>query len=193
MGAQLPAYSATTTGPTVSATCVACHGMQGEGSAAGAPRLAGQNAQYLERALAMFQAGTRTSAVMQPVAGGLGDTEIHALATYFAGLRGAVRPAATPPAADLVRAGEELARVGAMADPTPPCINCHAIGGRSGNARFPSLAAQPAAYIVNRLHEFQARARAKAPDPVTMTAVAARLDETQIRQVAAYLSTLPPP
>jgi cytochrome c553 len=42
------------------------------------------------------------------------------------------------------------------------------------------------------LHEFQARARAKAPDPATMTAVAARLNEAQITQLAAYLSTLQP-
>jgi cytochrome c553 len=47
--------------------------------------------------------------------------------------------------------------------------------------------------VTSRLHAFQDRARAKPPEPATMTAVAARLDETQVRQVAAYLSTLPPP
>ena len=51
---------------TSSATCAACHGAQGEGSATGAPRLAGQNAQYLERALTMLKEGTRTSSIMQP-------------------------------------------------------------------------------------------------------------------------------
>jgi cytochrome c553 len=141
----------------------------------------------------MFKAGTRSSAVMQPVASRLGDADMHELATYFAGLHGAHPPAATAPSADLVRAGEQLARVGAMSDPTPPCFSCHAIGGHGNNPRFPGIAGQPAAFVINRLHEFQARARAKPPEPATMTAVAARLDEAQVRQVAAYLSTLPPP
>ena len=192
MTAQLPAHAATPNAPTASTTCVACHGAQGEGSATGAPRLAGQNAQYLERALTMFKAGTRTSPIMQPLASGLSDAEIHELATYFAGLHGTRVPAPQPPA-DLVLAGKELAQVGAMTDPTPPCVSCHRTEGPSDNARFPSLAGQPAAFIINRLHEFQARARVKAPDPLTMTDVAAHLDEVQIKQVAAYLSTLPPP
>ena len=80
-----------------------------------------------------------------------------------------------------------------MSDPTPPCISCHGTDGRSDKPRFPSLAGQPAAFVINRLHEFQARAKAKAPDPLTMTDVAAHLSEVQVRQVAAYLSTLPPP
>ncbi|MDB5858338.1 MAG: cytochrome, partial [Ramlibacter sp.] len=179
--------------PAGLATCVACHGARGEGSAAaGAPRLAGQNAQYLEHALAMFKAGTRTNALMQPVAAGLDDAQIHALAGYFAALRGVPLAAAAPPPADLVKAGEELARVGAASDPTPPCFSCHGVGGRADNPRFPAIEGQPATFMVNRLHEFQARARAKPPEPATMTAVAARLSEEQIGQVAAFFSTLKP-
>jgi cytochrome c553 len=188
-----PAHAGTPDAPARFATCAACHGTQGEGSATGAPRLAGQNAHYLEHALSMFKAGTRTSSIMQPVASGLSDPEIHELAAYFAGLHGGKVMAAAPPPADGVLAGEELARVGAMSDPTPPCFSCHGTGGRSDNARYPGLEGQPSAFVINRLHEFQARARAKAPDPATMTAVAARLNEAQIQQVAAYLSTLTPP
>jgi cytochrome c553 len=192
MAAQLPAHAGTPDAPTGATTCVACHGPQGEGSATGAPRLAGQNAQYLEHALSTFKAGTRTSPIMQPVASGLSDAEAHELASYFAGLHGPRVASAAPPPAGLVQAGKELAQVGAMRDPTPPCFSCHGTEGHSDKARYPSLAGQPAAYVVSRLHDFQARARAKPPDPLTMTAVAARLDEVQIRQVAAYLSTLPP-
>jgi cytochrome c553 len=191
--AQGPARAATPMPPAAVATCVACHGAQGEGSAAGVPRLAGQNAQYLEHALSTFKAGTRGSPVMQPIASRLADADMHELASYFAGLRGARPPAAAAPPADLLRAGERLARVGALSDPTPPCFSCHALDGRGDNPRFPSIAGQPAAFVIDRLHAFQARARARPPEPATMTAVAARLDEAQVRQVAAYLSTLPPP
>jgi cytochrome c553 len=98
---------------------------------------------------------------------------------------------AAPPSADLA-AGQELVQVGAMTDPTPPCISCHRVGGLSDDARLSSLAGQPASLLISRLHEYQARARAKPPNPLTMADVAAHLDEVQIRQVAAYLSTLPP-
>jgi cytochrome c553 len=194
MTEQLPARAATSAAPEGAAACVACHGVQGEGSAAaGAPRLAGQNAQYLERTLTMLKAGTRTSPIMQPIASGLTGAEIHDLTAYFAGLHGVPLPAAPPPPADLAQAGKELAQVGAMTDPTPPCVSCHGIDGRGVGARFPNIAGQPAAFLVNRLHEFQARAKANAPDVGTMTEVSTHLNETQIGQVAAYLSTLPPP
>ena len=194
MTAQWPARAAPSTAPAASATCVACHGAQGEGSAAsGAPRLAGQNAQYLEHTLTMLKAGTRLNPVMQPIARGLSDAEIHELTSYFAGLHGARVPATAPPPTDLVLAGQELARVGAISDPTPPCVSCHGIDGHGVGARFPSIAGQPATFLVDRLHEFQARAKAKVPDVGSMTEVATHLNETQIRQVAAYLSTLPPP
>jgi cytochrome c553 len=42
------------------------------------------------------------------------------------------------------------------------------------------------------LHEFQARAQAAPAKPGTMTAVAAKLNDTQIEQVAAYLSVIEP-
>jgi cytochrome c553 len=186
------AHAAPTDAPAGLATCVACHGAQGQGSAAGVPRLAGQNAHYLENALAMFKAGTRSSVIMQPVASSLDDAQLHELADYFAGLDAVPLAPAPPPPADLVRAGEELARVGALSDPTPPCFSCHGETGRGDNARVPGIAGQPSAFIMRRLHEFQARARQTPPQPATMTAVAARLNELQVRQAAAYLSTLAP-
>src|SRR5205823_4077552 len=79
MIARSPAHAAPPPVPAGAATCAACHGVQGEGSAAGVPRLAGQKAEYLEHALASFKAGTRTSPVMQPVAGGLSDADVHEL------------------------------------------------------------------------------------------------------------------
>lgn len=191
MTAHLPARAATSNAPEDAATCVACHGTQGEGSTSGAPRLAGQNVQYLERTLTMIKAGTRTSPVMQPIARGLSDADIHELTSYFAGLHGARPPTAAASPTDLVQAGKELAQVGTMTDPTPPCVSCHGLDGHGVGARFPSIAGQPAAFLVDRLHEFQARAKAKAPDLGTMTEVATHLNETQIGQVAAYLSTLP--
>ena len=65
--------------------CIACHGTLGEGSAIG-PRLAGQNAMYIESQFKAFASGSRQtdhSAPMQPVATGLSDDDIKAVAHYY--------------------------------------------------------------------------------------------------------------
>jgi cytochrome c553 len=164
--------------------------MRGEGAPAGAPRLAGQNADYMNHALSMFKAGARASAIMQPIARNLSDTEIRQLADYFSqqsAPRVAVAVSASP---QLVLAGKQLAEMGAAN--VAPCFSCHAAQGKGNGARFPRIAAEPAQFVSNRLHEFQARAHGTAPEPGTMTAVAAMLDENQIAAAAAYLSQLEP-
>lgn len=174
--------------PAALPTCVACHGTHGEGATTGIPRLAGQNVDYLSHALSMFKAGTRASAVMQPIARTLGDPEIRALADYFSKQSAPPVDATVATRPRLAFAGKRLAEKGS--DSVPACFGCHAARGEGNGARFPSIAGQPAQFVVDRLHEFQARARAKAPAPGTMTAVAAMLDETQIEEAAAYLSKL---
>src|SRR5260221_8544724 len=170
------------------AVCATCHGLHGEGSTAGVPRLAGQNAEYLGHALSMFKDKTRASAIMQPIAAGLGDAEIAALAEHFSKESAplAEAPAATPSQQAL--AGQRLAEQGA--GDVLACFSCHGPGGAGDGARFPRIAGQPARFVVGRLHEFQDRARAAAPKPLTMTAVSTTLNDSQIEDVAAYLSRL---
>ena len=65
--------------------CIACHGPLGEGSTVG-PRLAGQNVMYIESQFKAFASGSRQtdhSAPMQPVAAGLTDDDIKAVAHYY--------------------------------------------------------------------------------------------------------------
>ncbi|MDB5775214.1 MAG: cytochrome [Herbaspirillum sp.] len=176
--------------PSAATTCIACHAAAGAGSAAGIPRLAGQNPDYLAGALSMFKAGTRKSDIMQGVAHNLSDSEIRALSVYFSDQHPPAVQGAASPAPDLVAAGQRLAEAGAVPD-IEACFSCHAAGGKGNGARFPSIAGQPAAFLVNRLHEFQARAKAAPPKAGTMTAVSATLNEAQIQAAAAYLSTLP--
>lgn len=176
--------------PPSIAACFACHGAFGAGTATGGPRLAGKNPEYLAHALSMFKAGTRASAVMQTVAHNLSDSDIRELATFFAE-QDPPRAEAPPPPQNLVIAGKQLAEMGAGAD-VPACFSCHAVGGKGNGARFPGIAGEPAAFVVARLHEFQARAKAKTPAPGSMTAVAAKLNDAQIEEAAAYLSVTQP-
>lgn len=173
------------------ATCVACHGALGAGTVTGGPRLAGKNPDYLAHALSMFKAGTRASTVMQTVARDLSDNDIHELALYFSKQNPPLVEGAPPPAQSLVIAGKQLAEMGAGSS-VPACFSCHAAGGKGNGARFPGIAGEPAAFVVTRLHEFQARAKANTPAPGTMTAVAASLTEAQIKEAAAYLSVIGP-
>jgi cytochrome c553 len=73
----------------------------------------------------------------------------------------------------------------------PACFGCHAMNGKGHGEHYPSIAGEPSLYVINRLHAFQARARHGTPKPGTMTAVASKLTDTQIRNVAAYLSVMP--
>ena len=188
LASQATAAQANTAAPVAASTCIACHGMNGEGATSGAPRLAGQNADYMNHALSMFKAGTRASAIMQPVARNLTDTQIRQLADYFS-KQSAPRAAASA-SAQLVLAGQQLTEMG-TAD-VPACFSCHAPQGKGNGARFPRIAAEPAQFVSNRLHEFQARAQGATPAPGTMTAVAAKLNESEIAAAAAYLSQLEP-
>jgi cytochrome c553 len=186
----VPAVSAQTTPPTHNsvAACVTCHGTRGEGAPSGAPRLAGQNAQYMSHALSMFKAGKRVSPIMQPIAQTLSDAQMSALADYFSKQTAPLAEARSAASPQLLQAGKNLSESGVAN--VAACFSCHGAQGSGNGARFPSIAGQPAQFVIDRLHEFQARAQAKPPQPGTMTAVAATLDESQIQAAAVYLSRL---
>jgi cytochrome c553 len=63
--------------------CSSCHGAAGQGGDAPAPRLAGQDARYLEQQLLDWRSAWRTGAVMNQVAKVLSDAEIRALVAYL--------------------------------------------------------------------------------------------------------------
>jgi cytochrome c553 len=116
---------------------------------------------------------------------------MRALAIFFSNQHPPLVKASQPPAPDLVAAGKQLAEMGAGTS-VLACFSCHAVGGKGNGVRYPAIAGEPAAFTVARLHEFQARAKAAPPKAGTMTAVAATLNDTQIEQVAAYLSVTGP-
>ena len=190
LAAHTPSALADPAAQVDASKCTACHGMYGEGAPSGVPRLAGQNADYMNHALSMFKTGTRASAIMQPVALNLSDTEIRQLADYFSNQSAARLDMAASVSPQLVLAGKQLAEKGAAN--VAACFSCHAAEGKGNGARFPGIAAEPAQFVIDRLHEFQARAQGKTPEPGTMTAVAATLNEKQIEAAAAYLSQLEP-
>ncbi len=72
------------------AACIACHGPTGAGNpAAKFPKLSGQHATYVEKAMKDFRSGARTNdmnKMMQNIAEKMSDKEIKAVASYISGL-----------------------------------------------------------------------------------------------------------
>jgi cytochrome c553 len=64
--------------------CAACHGEDGnKPNTPETPKLAGQPADYLAKALRDYKSGARKNPIMSAMAGGLSDQEAVDLAKYF--------------------------------------------------------------------------------------------------------------
>jgi cytochrome c553 len=76
-------------GKAKAAPCQACHAQDGNaGIDPQYPRLAGQYADYLAKALHEYKQGERKNPIMGGFAGTLSDTDINDLAAYFSSLPG---------------------------------------------------------------------------------------------------------
>ena len=79
-------------GAEKSKACAACHGADGNKPiAADIPRLAGQHADYLERALTDYKSGARKDPVMNGQAAALSARDIQDVAAYYQSRRGELR------------------------------------------------------------------------------------------------------
>jgi cytochrome c553 len=71
--------------------CAACHGADGNTPLQPEyPRIAGQHADYLNKALRDYQSGARKNAIMGSQAANLSRQEMQDLASYFSGLPGSL-------------------------------------------------------------------------------------------------------
>ena len=76
-------------GKTKSQACAACHGPTGNESVDPTyPRLAGQYADYLAKALRDYKTGARKNAIMAGFATTLSDQDIADLSAFFAAQKG---------------------------------------------------------------------------------------------------------
>jgi cytochrome c553 len=63
--------------------CAACHGEDGNSQVPDYPRLSGQHADYLAKALRDYKSGLRKNPIMAGFAGALSKDDIDNLAAYF--------------------------------------------------------------------------------------------------------------
>jgi cytochrome c553 len=174
-------------GKTKSATCVACHSVDGNSVNPEWPKLAGQHEGYLIQQLLYFSDGERDNAVMKGMAANLTDQDREDLAAYFASQK--VTYGTADPA--LVELGERIYRGGNSESGVAPCMGCHGPNG-AGNppANYPALRGQHAKYVENQLHGFAEGNRINENSIKMMQITASRMTNKEIRAVASYIQGL---
>ncbi len=176
----------------VNQVCAACHGSDGNSPTPVNPNLAAQPAEYITLQLAHFKAGLRVNAVMQGMAAGLSPEDMKALGAYFSQQKSKGLAAKD---ATLVTAGQALYRGGDAASGVPACSACHSPTGAGIPKNYPRLAGQHADYVYAQLKAFKAGERGadkegKDVNGKIMTAVAAKLTDSQMKAIAEYMQGL---
>ena len=200
-GADLPP-------PVVERVCSGCHGIEGNYGWRQVPRLAGQNAVYME---AQFQAYrlaptppraeivTYFTPPTPPVEGArddrdgvtfmvgisktLSEKESADAAAWYASRQPAP---GTPGDPALVVQGKELFEQGAPERGIPACQGCHGPSGQ-GNAQFPRIAGQYADYLQRQLRALQVGQRTHFPP---MATISRELTPDELRAVTEYVQSL---
>ena len=158
--------------------CAACHGENGVPveQSFPVPVIWGQQLGYLFFELRDFKSGARKNDQMTPIAQGLEQADLMALAQYFSkkawpDLRQPAAPAAATADAQRVNA-------------SVVCTSCHQEGFK-GDSTQPRLAGQVRAYLQKTMLDFRSGERANNPG---MTGFVKGLTEQEIAAMAAYLA-----
>ncbi len=170
-------------GRVAATICVVCHGADGKSVAPSFPKLAGQQAAYLEKQLVEFVAGKRKNEVMAASLPNIRKDDIPGLASYFAAQKSA--PGVVEDKT-LARAGRKLYADGNTSTGVPACMGCHQPNGE-GNERFPRLAGQHQTYTQQQMADFKNGVRANDKGRI-MRAVAERMSAQEVRAVAEYIA-----
>ena len=179
--------SAKSPGAADTSVCAACHGANGEGSAAAhVPRIAGQSAEYLQKQLDDYASGARDSAIMANFAKSLSFEQRRQLAARYAAMSA---PLLSEPAANrkqLAR-GHQLAYQGDEDIRVQACNSCHGPDGSGVLHAAPYLAGQSSEYISGALQAFHAGSRTKDAGEL-MRSVAGHLADADIAAASAYFA-----
>ena len=174
-------------GKALTATCAACHGMDGNSVNPIWPKLAGQGEEYIIKQLTDFRSGARVDAAMTPMAKGIAsDDDIPHIAAYFASQK------QKPGVADekQVELGRALFKGGKMSSGVTACAACHGVTGEGNTkAKFPRISGQHSKYLVSQLKAFKSEARTNDPGKM-MQNIAANMTDKDMNAVAEYISGL---
>ena len=178
-------------GATKSATCVACHGVGGNGIInAEWPKLAGQHPAYTAAQLKLFKSGERKNPVMYGQSQLLSEQDMADIGAHFASLK----PVPGVASKDAVAIAQKLYRAGDATRGLPACSGCHGPAG-AGNplSHYPRIGGQNAAYTTAQLNSYRKgkdAERGAGKHALIMSAVAKKLTDAEIAALASYVAGL---
>jgi|JI10StandDraft_1071094.scaffolds.fasta_scaffold09282_5 cytochrome c553 len=174
-------------GEKKNAMCIGCHGIEGYQASFPqiykVPKISGQNGKYITAALESYRKGDRKHPSMRGISGSLTDQDIADLAAYYEG-HGKTADSAVPAQAEIPAS---------LKDKLATCVACH--GPNFNNTTDPGnprLAGQHADYLYVSLKAYQTNAgTVVGRGNATMVGMAATLKDAEMKQIAAYISSLP--
>ena len=172
-------------GQTLTQTCTACHGADGNSITGSFPSIAGQNERYLLKQLREIKSGARAALLMVGQLDSMSEQDLADMAAYYASQTSSGGGAAK---ADLVEFGETIYRAGIARKGIAACSSCHGPDG-SGNdsAIFPALSGQWPEYTTTQLKAFRSEARANDGDSKMMRSIALDMSDKEMEAVASFL------
>ncbi len=170
----------------VNQVCAGCHAVDGNSTVAANPKLAGLNAEYIDKQLNDFKSGARKNAVMGGIVASLSPQDMLNLAAYFSAQQ--PKPG-TSKDQELALQGQKIFRGGVQGAGVPACASCHGPQGKGIPVQFPRLAGQHSDYIYAQLNNFRLGARAN-DGAKMMRTIAAKMTDADMKAVAAYIQGL---
>lgn len=166
--------------------CFSCHGPDGRGNGAGAPRLAGLDLGYMTAQLEGYASGRRKHPEMEWIAKRLTPADRQIVSAYYAAMP-------YQPATQVVRmagAGAALYQRGDASRGLQPCAVCHGRAGDGAGAGNPALGGQPAGYLSEQLDQWRKSERRNDPGNV-MLEISRKLTPAEVAALGVYASGLP--
>jgi cytochrome c553 len=170
----------------VTKVCVACHTADGNSTTPANPKIAGLNADYINKQLTNFKSGERKNAVMAGIVKDLNPQDMLNLAAFFSVQQ--PKPG-TSKDQELALLGQKIYRGGVQGAGVPACASCHGPQGKGIPTQFPRLAGQHGDYVYTQLNAFRIGTRQNDAAKM-MRSIAAKMTDADMKAVASYIQGL---
>jgi len=176
----LPVAGNIAAGKAKAAACIGCHGAEGNSMSPDFPSLTGQNAGYLDKAIADYRDGRRKHAMMKSATARLSKQDTRDLAAYFAGQQPVKMGSRTStPSGNPLADGARLAA---------SCDGCHGSNGNSRMSGTPSLTGLSAPFLAKAITEYRDGGRKHS----VMQGMVASLSDMDIEKLSLHYALRKP-